>query len=48
VDAVCNVLGAVLGAAAAVRYAPRCSRKERSRSCGGALLQGGAIDLGSR
>ena len=47
VDAVCNVLGAVLGAAAAVRYAPRvfeegafAQRRRRS------FLQGGAIDLG--
>src|ERR1041384_3313179 len=45
--AVCNVLGAVLGAAAAVRYAPRvfeegafAQRRRRS------FLEGGAIDLG--
>src|ERR1051325_7084358 len=47
VDAVCNVLGAVLGAAAAVRYAPRvfeegafAQRRRRS------FLEGGATDLG--
>jgi VanZ family protein len=47
VDALCNVLGAALGAAAAVRYAPRVFEEGalarlRQRS----FLQGGVIDLG--
>jgi VanZ family protein len=46
-DALCNVLGAALGAGAAVRYAPRLlAEGPFPRLRQGAFLRGGVIDLG--
>ena len=46
-DSLCNVLGAAIGAALAVRYAPRLLEEGAvARLRQSAFLQGGAIDLG--
>lgn len=46
-DALCNVLGAALGAGAAVRYGPRLlAEGPFGRLRGSAFIAGGAIDLG--
>jgi len=46
-DAICNVLGAAIGAAAAVRYAPRLLEEGAfARLRHSAFLPGGIIDLG--
>jgi VanZ family protein len=45
-DAMCNVLGAALGAAAAVRYAPKLLEGGFARLRADAFLPGGVIDLG--
>ncbi|HEY7238080.1 MAG TPA: VanZ family protein [Burkholderiales bacterium] len=46
-DAICNVLGAAIGAAAAVRYGPSLFEEGAfARARNRAFLRGGAIDLG--